>query len=212
MSSTKGFNQGALNRWNKARTPYGYLRSYILNKPVTHSYHLTLIDLVLVSNFKGGSATIAEPQDSLDQKLKSYSQKLSHIGCEFGKKSLSILKDRELTELILLASGFCELSKSTDAKINGFGPSFATALLNVNFPKLLPILDKRGLNGADIKNVKTNSQGQVLGIESHYPDLIRYFYKRTNEDSMTVEEIDKEIFGFELAEKYKPKNQRKSNE
>ena len=206
-------DQRALNRWTKARTPYGYLRSHVLQKEKAERYRLTLIDLVLVSNFKGGSATIAEPPDCLERKLEAYADKLSQIGKEFGQKRLPQLRgcsEQDLTKLIELASGFCQLARSPDTKIDGFGPSFATALLNVNFPHLLPILDKRGLSGADIQNVQTDTQGQVIGIESHYPDLIRYFHERSKMDSKTLEEIDKEIFGMELKDKYRSRKKTKS--
>ncbi|MCH1502886.1 MAG: hypothetical protein L7V86_04835 [Verrucomicrobiales bacterium] len=203
-------NQRALNQWTKARTPYSYLRSHILQKEEADRYGLTLIDLVLVSNFKGGSATIAEPPDCLERKLQAYEDKLAEIGKEFDQKQLAQLNEQDLDKVIELASAFCKLARSHATKIDGFGPSFATALLNANFPDLLPILDKRGLSGADVQDVQTNSQGQVIGIESHYPDLIRYFHRRATTDSMTLEEVDKEIFGMELKDQYRPRKKTKA--
>ena len=155
-----------------------------------------MVDLVLVSNFKGGSATIAEPPDCLRRKLQAYDDILFCIGKEFDQKQLADIHEKELTRLIERASSFCQLTRSQDTKIDGFGPSYATALLNANFPELLPILDKRGLSGANVQNVQTDTQGQVKLIESHYPDLIRYFQQRTKPGVMTLENVDKEIFGL----------------
>ena len=182
------------NQWKKARNSYGYLRSHIREKAGNDRYKLSIIDLVLVSNFKGGSATIAEPLDSLKCKLKCYEKKLSEIGKCFGDKKLACLTEEKLKRLITLASEFCQLATTKSTKIDGFGPSFATALLNANFPDLLPILDRRGLNGAGFENVKTNNQGQVRQIESHYPALIRYFHRRVQEPCMSLKKVDKEIF------------------
>lgn len=203
-------NQRAQKQWMKARTPYGYLRSHICQKSNEDRYVITLIDLLLVSNFKGGSATIAEPPLSLQTKLKAYQKQLSEIGAKFDGRGLNQLDEMDLDKLIRLAQDFCGLARKPDTKIDGFGPSFATALLNAYFPCLLPILDKRGLNGANVNSVKTNTQGQVVNIESHYPELIRYFHRRAKTDSMTLEEIDKEIFGIRLNEKYQSRKKSKA--
>lgn len=195
----------ATKQWEKARIPYGYLRSHILQKSDEDRYWIALIDLLLVSNFKGGSATIAEPPNCLECKLMKYGVKLSEIGEKFDQKKLAELNEEELTVLITLAKDFCQLTRNHCTKIDGLGPSFASALLNANFPCLLPILDKRGLSGADVQNVKTNSQGQVIGIEDYYPDLIRYYYSRVvQEPSMTLEKVDKDIFVKELKDEYRP--------
>ena len=187
-------DQRARNQWKKARNSYGYLRTHIREKTDSDRYKLSIIDLVLVSNFKGGSATIAEPVDSLECKLECYEKKLLEIGNDFGDRKLACLTKEELEELITLASEFCQLATTEFTKIDGFGPSFATALLNANFPDLLPILDRRGLNGAEIPDVETNTQGQVRQIESHYPALIRYFHRRVQEPCMSLKKVDKEIF------------------
>ena len=42
---------------------------------------------------------------------------------------------------------FATLPETNAADISGFGCSFASALLHFHFPKLVPILDKRALNG-----------------------------------------------------------------
>ena len=194
----------AHNQWKKARNSYEYLQSHIGKKTDNDRYKLSNIDLVLVSNFKGGSATIAEPVNSLECKLKCYEKKLSEIGKCFGDKKLDCLPEEKLKKLIKLAKEFCQLATTKSTKIDGFGPSFATALLNANFPDLLPILDRRGLNGAGFKNIKTNNQGQVKQIESHYPALIEYFYNRARVDKMSLEKIDKEIFCKKLKKKFRP--------
>jgi len=202
-------NNRATKQWSKARIPYGYLREHILSKSKKSYYGLTCIDLLMVANFKGGSATIAEPSGYLKEKLQSYSKILSEIGDKFAEDKLGNLPDDSFCHLLQFASSFCELTKSSETKIDGFGPSFASALLNAYFPNLLPILDKRGLNGASIKGVETSNEGQVKSIESHYQDLIRYFRGRLQQDeTISLEQIDENIFGMELDEKYLPLRRR----
>lgn len=203
-------NNRAIKQWKKARISYEYLCSHISDKGKANRYELTLVDLVLVSNFKGGSATIAEEPEGLETKLRSYEKILCIIGKDFGEKELAKLNSQDLDRLISLAKKFCDLTEHSETKIDGFGPSFATALLNAYFPDLIPILDKRGLSGAGVQNVETTSQGQVKNIKSHYPDLIRYFHKRAGDGLMTLEEIDKEIFSMELKEEFKPRKKTRS--
>lgn len=193
-------NQRAQNQWKKARTPYRYLSSHIEEKPEGNRYKLTLYDLLLVSNFKGGSATIAEDPIRLEQKLEAYGIKLSEIGEQFNERELASLEGGDLERLIILAGDFCKLTKSEETKIDGFGPSFATALLNAYFPDLLPILDKRALNGASLisNQEDINSQGQVKSIENHYSALIRYFHEHMKERSKKLHDLDEELFTQEL--------------
>lgn len=196
----------AKSQWLKARTPYQYLRDHIANKDPSDRCKLSLYDLLLVKNFKGGSATIAEPIHSLSAKLNEYEKMLTKINEKFHVKNhhLKVLNKTELQCLIDLTGKFCELSSYPKSKINGFGPSFASALLHAFFPDLIPILDRRALNGAEIADVFTNSQGQVKHIESHYPRLIKYFFERTQtQANLTIEEIDKQLFEVSLAEKFR---------
>jgi len=200
-------NHRATKQWQKARTPYGYYQTHIRSKSEKHT--LTVVDLLFVTNFKGGSATIAEPEKELSEKLAMYSEQLKYILLKCGDRTLGDLNVEDLKDLIQLANAFLKLTKDSKTKIDGFGPSFASALLNAHLPKIIPILDRRGLNGASIPNVKTNSAGQVVDIEEHYGDLIRHIHARLKKNSTeTIESIDKELFSSELDNKYKPKDKR----
>ena len=78
--------------------------------------------------------------------------------------------------------------------IDGFKSSYASALLHFYFPNLIPILDRRVLQGIGIK-IRTNTQGQVVQIDQYYPQLIDAFYKDLTEGSgKTLRELDKEYF------------------
>jgi hypothetical protein len=200
-------NRRAANQWRKARTPYGYYQSHIKSKSPKHS--ITILDLLFVKNFKGGSATIAEPENQFAEKLRQYSKQLEVILQEFGNKELGNLGNKDLDDLIQKVNTFLKLTKDSKTRIDGFGPSFASALLNAHLPKVIPILDRRGLNGFSIPNVQTDNQGQVVDIENRYPDLIRRFHGRLTQDSAaTIESIDEALFSTELDDKYKPKDKR----
>lgn len=199
----------AYNQWKKARVPYKYYQNYLNTKP--DRCCLSVIDLIFIANFKGGSATIAEPESSLMRKLPIYSTHLEALARDFGTKKLGALTESELGDLVIRAHRFLSLTRDFASCLDGFGPSFASAILNSHIPSVLPILDKRGLNGANIGGVETNSQGQVIEIEKHYGSLICYVNSRMAYDSSaTIESIDQELFSCDLVDKYKQKAKRTS--
>jgi hypothetical protein len=61
--------------WDNLNQAFQYLQRYLANKSVGERFVLSEIDLALVSNFKGGSASVVEPVSSLTSKLDHYSQK-----------------------------------------------------------------------------------------------------------------------------------------
>lgn len=155
---------------------------------------ISIIDLLHVSNFKGGNASITEPEETLGKKLKSYEKVLAEITTKFTGKNLSQLNRQETNELIRLCNAFTNITKIKDTKIRGFGASYASALLSAHFIYLIPVLDRRILNGAGIK-VEYNSQKQVKRIAQYYGELIKSCQtelKRRN--NLTLRELDKEWF------------------
>ena len=187
----------ALRRWDKARVSYEYAQKYLEQKK-HEKYSLTIIDLILVSHFKGGSASICEPIASVKIKLLQYSLKLKEIATLFEDKKLSCLSKENLENLAEMGLSFILLTKEIATAIDGFGPSYASALLNIYFPELLPIIDRRVLNGAEIKFIKFNSQKQVINIERHYKDYITYCHDRLQQSSHSLETLDRELFSYEL--------------
>jgi hypothetical protein len=211
MSASTRQSQTAINRWEKARKAYRYAQNYISKK--SNKYIVTEIDLVLVSNFKGGSASICEPLDSAQKRLLQYSDKLKEISKLFGAANLSNLSKESVEKLAEKAFAFIHLTKENDAKIDGFGPSYASALLNIYFPELLPIIDRRVLNGAIIngaifEDVKVKS-GQVVDIEKYYKDYIVYCHNRLQQALHSLETLDRELFSIELQEHFKRKSKNK---
>jgi len=208
MNASITKSQAAIKRWEKARNAYAYARKYLQQKKASDKSSLTVIDLILVSNFKGGSASICEPIQSLQGKLPKYSDQLKEITTTFEGQKLSTLSKESLEKLSEMGVLFLNLTKENKSKIDGFGPSNASALLNIYFPDLLPILDRRVLNGAKIKGVKINSQKQVVNIERHYKDYIIYCYQMLLQSSHNLESLDRELFSLDLSDlfKRKPKN------
>lgn len=203
MSASSEKSQQAINRWVKARIAYSYARNYIQKK--SDRCNITEIDLILVSNFKGGNGSICEPIESVQKRLPKYSEQLRDIDKVFSNCKLPTLNLRDLEILKEKAESFIQLTKKKATEIDGFGPSYASALLNIYFPELLPIIDRRVLNGARIKGVEPDSQKQVKNIEMHYKEYITYCYNRLQQSSHSLETLDRELFSMELPERFKRK-------
>jgi len=205
----KGTDTKATNRWHKARCAYAYASARIAERRPTHRFTLDHIDLVLVSNFKGGNASIAEPLETLGDKLKAYSAFLLRIAGGFKEKELRELSNTQLRELCAEANGFLRLTSSKETKIDGFGSSYASALLNICFPELLPILDRRALLAAGAPDVQLDSQGQVRNIEQHYPWLIQECHRHLRRNpKLTMSQLDFELFSTALPPTAKRKTRR----
>ena len=180
-------------RWEKADIGYQNYAAYLRRKPLP--YDLSLIDLLYVSNFKGGNASIQESESSINQKLKKYSDDIQKIADRFGKRNLRDLNEIDLKFLQTSCIEFLNLVKKDSLfRIDGFGSSYTSALLHFHFPKLIPILDRRVLNGAGIR-AKTNKQGQIIDIERYYPELIQYFHRELGKrPEIELRILNKELF------------------
>lgn len=189
----------AETRWEKSNVSYQNYIRYIQKK--ANEFDLTIIDLFYVKNFKGGSATFNEPEEDINGKLTYYADILKKINSQFKQKNLHELNNDELTELTNITNQGFELVKvKSNTKIDGFSYSFLTTLFHFYFPNLLPILDRRVLNGLNLlKSSNLDSQWQVKNIQQFYPDLIRAFKQRTGKKS--IRELDKEMFVIEFPKK-----------
>ncbi len=182
----------ASTQWEKANISYQNYVNYIKRK--IKKFELHLIDLLYIRNFKGGNASIHEEETSVDTKLKEYSKHLEEIDREFGNKQLRELSEEELESLKKKVQSFIQLTKNRMTAIDGFKSSYASALLHFYFPDLIPILDRRVLNGVGIE-VEKNSQGQVINIEEHYPELIDKFFDYLKKNpTKSLRDYDKECF------------------
>lgn len=182
----------ALQQWDKSEISYINYANYISTK--TKKFKLNLIDLLYVSNFKGGYATINETEEIILEKLNIYGQLFIEINNKFENKKLNELDKNEILELNNFAD---KLLKLTDPKsiykIDGFSVSFLTALLHFYFPNLYPILDRRVLNGLKlITEYDLDTQGQVKNLKDFYPKLILEFWQKT--EHKTIRELDREFF------------------
>ncbi|MGF6149997.1 hypothetical protein [Pseudomonas fluorescens] len=178
--------------WEMLNEAMSYFQEHIRNKKF--SWKLSLIDLLHVSNFKGGNASITEPMATLPAKLKYYETALRDIEATFKKKALNDLTAEQLTQLTGCCTDFLALTTKPESKIRGLGPSYASALLAAHFINLIPVLDRRVLNGADI-SVTTQANGQVKDIANHYVELIITFRATLQlTPKMTLRELDKKWF------------------
>lgn len=182
--------------WEMLNVAMAYYKDYIGKKDDRCS--VSVIDLLYVSNFKGGNASITEPIESLKEKLKYYEYQLKAIDKLFKEKVLSSISDVEKEILIDLCTGFLYLTEKEDSSIRGLGPSYASALLAAHFIELIPVLDRRALNGAGI-DVEKDKQGAVKKISSHYASLINSFVEELRRaPGMKLRELDKKWFIKEL--------------
>lgn len=182
----------ALSKWNKSEISYQNFSQYIKNKP--NKFKFTIIDLLYVSNFKGGNSTINEKETEIELKLKSYEDILKEIDKAFSSKKLCQTTEKELTKLIDFSKRVIEFSVSKgENKIDGFSVSYITTLLHFYFPDLYPILDRRVLNGLKLITEKDiDKLGQVKNIHEYYPTLITKFRELNNNKS--IRDLDKEYF------------------
>lgn len=178
--------------WTTLNRAFAYLEKHIANKPKAQKFALSEIDLALVSNFKGGNASVAEPLDHLPKKLLAYSSALKQIDRLVKGRGLRQLDRMERRQLATTAQEFASLTdKTSDTYIFGFGPSYASALLAAHFPAAIPILDRLVLSQTGIKH----SPNQVANIEQYYPALIEAFFAASmREPELSLREIDGKWF------------------
>lgn len=182
----------ALQQWNKSNISYNNYLNFISTK--SDKFNLTLIDLLYVSNFKGGYATVNEPEEVITEKLVAYGKLFKEINSKFYDRKLCNLDENQTIELINFSEKLIKLTDyKSKNKIDGFSVSFLTTLLHFYFPNLYPILDRRVLNGLKLLTEKDlNSQGQVKNLKNFYSKLILEFKQRTH--LKTFRELDKELF------------------
>jgi hypothetical protein len=184
----------AVTQWKKATISYQNYQDYLASK--NDKFELTLIDLLFVSNFKGGNATINEISKDIESKLTDYSTVLKKISKEHRDKRLGELNDSERIKLKEKVAEICELTKKDcKTKIDGFSVSYLSALLSSFFPNLIPILDRRILLNLELVNKEdVNKQGQIKNIQKFYPDLIDEMYSICSESDRELRDVDEEIF------------------
>ena len=188
----------ALTQWTKSAISFKNYQDFIVKK--TEKFKLSLIDLLYISNFKGGNATINEPEEIINNKLVAYTEILLEINEQFEGFTISTLSDKKLDILILNTLSICKLTeKGCKTKIDGFSVSYLSALLNVYFPKLIPILDRRVLiNLSLVTKADIDKNGQIKEILKFYEPLILKFSELCKKEKLTIREIDRNLFTTKL--------------
>jgi hypothetical protein len=184
-------------QWNKSCISYTNYQNYLYNKDNGETrFKLTFIDLLYISNFKGGNATINESEAEIDRKLLYYSDFLKRLHTEFELLKLADLNNFQVEKLIALVLDTCRLAvKGNHAKIDGFSTSYLSALLNAYFPKLIPILDRRVLINLHLVNDNDlDSQAQIKNIINFYSPLIKKTQEISKKTGNDVRQIDKTYF------------------
>lgn len=191
----------ASKQWEKSAFSFKNYQDLINNK--SERFKLSLVDLLYISNFKGGNSTINEDETTINKKLEDYTKVLIKIDKKFNGKSLQELAISEIEELINLITLICNLThKETSTKIDGFSVSYLSALLSSYFPTLIPILDRRVLINLNLVDSNNNSEvdkyGQIKNIQRFYPPLVKKFAELCEEKKMSVRDIDKTVFTIKI--------------
>jgi len=192
-------DNSAAAKWNKSAESLKNYQSFITEKQ--NKFSLTIVDLLYVSNFKGGNSTINDPVEKINKRLISYSEKLQEIEKDFGNSSLNSLDSTQIGQLKSKIKSVCDLTiKPSDTNIDGFSVSYLSALLHIYFPLLIPILDRRILKNLEITSeVDENKQHQIINIQEFYPALISKMYEISNQTGKTIREIDKKYFSLKIS-------------
>ena len=186
-----------LTGWNKSEISLLNYQRYILKK--ADKFRLGLIDLLYVSNFKGGNATINVEETLLNEKLMHYSEVFRQIEKRFCARELRDLSMAELEELTALVKSVLLLTGKAETAIDGFKSSYLSALIHSYFPLLIPILDRRLLVNLGIVNESNIIYGgQVRKIEGFYEALITKIYQLSNATGSSVRSLDKKYFIIKL--------------
>jgi len=188
----------ASTQWDKAQHAYDHYQQFIASK--RDRFSLSFTDLVYVTNFKGGSATIREPVASFVAKLNIYEKVLRSFDADpaFGL-TLSTIPSNDYNRVRCLMVHFVTLPVMPASDIDGFGSSFASALLHFHFPLVAPILDKRALNGSGVPGLQVNGANTVTNLLALYPALIDACRARLQQQStLTLRELDRMLFIEEL--------------
>ena len=185
----------ATTTWTRAQEVYEHYQHYIESKQ--DKYALTFTDLVYVKNFKGGMTIISEPVATFSTKIGPYEKALRALAeDECVLKSLGQLDDIEYARVRDAIVTFSGMTRPKQTPIEGFGVSFASALLHFYFPDFVPILDRRALNGSQIPGLNVDPRTkQVVNLFELYVSLIDYFRRRLRkETTLTLRLLDKELF------------------
>ena len=183
-----------------------HFQSYIKSKK--DKFALSILDLLYVSNFKGGNASITEPEAGLSTKLKSYEALLHEIDSVVQDRKLVDLSNTQLERFKARGTIFLRLTQADETNIRGFGAAYASAMLAAYFIDVAPVLDRRALNGAIVNGAKISvdcdKQGQVRNICSHYEQLVDAFHSAlSKENSLSLRELDKRWFSLPLASQFR---------
>lgn len=151
----------ATTNWDSANRAFILYQDYLTSK--ADRFDLSASDLMYISNFKGGNASVSGTTSEILQKLESYSAILREIDRPFRDKNLGSLNPPELESLVTIClESFSTLNAN---RINGFSYSYWSAMLCAYFPALFPILDRWIVANLGIQHEK-NSQGQVKSLQN----------------------------------------------
>lgn len=192
-----GIDKRATTLWDKSNKSYINYQNYLERKE--DKFRLTMVDLLCISNFKGGFGSIHEEEKEVRRKLIAYSKVLVEIDARFGGRELWELSEEQCDELIGLIKRACDLTKmKTSTKIDGIGVSYLSALLNAYFPKLIPIIDRRILINMKLVAQKDVRYGQIVDIENFYEPLVKRVATIWRESGTDIREIDEAYFKRKL--------------
>lgn len=193
----KLFKDRVSTNWEKSDISLVNYQNYLGRK--VDKFELTIMDLLYISNFKGGNATINEEEEILNIKLKRYSSILKQIDNTFKKQTLAQITNADFEKLYDCINRILKLCHLEETKIDGFKSSFLSALLHSYFPDLIPILDRRLLINLElVQSTDLLKSRQINKIENFYHILITKIREISQSENKKIRAIDKEYFTKKL--------------
>lgn len=181
----------AKSRWERLNIAFENYILFIEEKE--DKYKINYIDLLHVSNFKGGNSSITENISSVENKLLYHSDLMKSIDEKIHPLKLGKLDDKQFYSLLNYVDKIIDLTKEPITSIKGFGISHFSALYHAHFPDLIPILDRRLLYNSKIISYNSKS-GPIKNIENYYSKLIEWTRQESCKDGMGLRQIDKKYF------------------
>lgn len=194
------------DRWAGADDTLENYSAYVKNRK-EGLFDVGYMDLLFVSNYKGGNSVIAGSSEEVYKCLHPHRERLHLIERTFADKTLQSLNTGEGGELEMLASLMAEAfedCKADESSVKGFGTAKCSALYHLHFPKLIPVIDRRVLINRRSPNLKFDGN-QVKDLHTHYKQLLETIHKDLQGENpyKSLRDWDKKFFTLPIPKDYK---------
>lgn len=202
--------QRDIDRWTGAANTLKNYETYIKTRGV-NIFDIGYIDLLFVSNYKGGNSTIGGSSEDVYKRLHPHRERLALIKREFANNSnnyslasLSADKKGNLKNLSNLMADAFNDCKAENSCIKGFGTAYCSALYHLHFPDLIPVIDRRVLINGGFERL-TFIGTQVKDLHIHYDGLLERIHADLDIQGLykSMRDWDKDFFTRRIPKDHK---------